>query len=117
MVTVGLVGRGVVGERIARRLPSVLGDVTVVDIDTRTSRRVPSPLDVVVLAQAGAHAQHAVRFLDSGVGVVSVSREGLSASLFYLIAYAFTTIGAFVNCIPGFNDAKARSDHRVTSPR
>ena len=75
MVTVGLVGRGVVGERIARRLPSVLGDVTVVDIDTRTSRRVPSPLDVVVLAQAGAHAQHAVRFLDSGVGVVSVSDD------------------------------------------
>ena len=75
MVTVGLVGRGIVGERIARRLPSVLGDVTIVDIDTRTLRRVPSTLDVVVLAQAGPHAPHAVRFLDSGIGVVSVSDD------------------------------------------
>jgi NADH-quinone oxidoreductase subunit N len=29
------------------------------------------------------------------VGVLAVSKEGLSSSLFYLIAYAFTTIGAF----------------------
>ena len=29
------------------------------------------------------------------VGVVAVSREGLASSMFYLIAYAFTTIGAF----------------------
>jgi NADH-quinone oxidoreductase subunit N len=29
------------------------------------------------------------------VGVVAVSRQGLAASMFYLIAYAFTTIGAF----------------------
>lgn len=73
MVTVGLVGRGIVGERIARRLRTVLADVVVVDIDTRTVRRLPSALDVVVLAHAGPHAPHAVRFLDSGVGVVSVS--------------------------------------------
>jgi hypothetical protein len=75
MVTIGLVGRGIVGERVARRIPSVLGDVTVVDIDVRSSRRVPNALDVVVLAQAGPHAPHAARFLDSGVGVVSVSDD------------------------------------------
>ncbi len=75
MVTVGLVGRGIVGERIARRLSAVLGDITVVDIDTRTSRRVPSALDAVVLAHGGPHASHAARFLDSGIGVVSVSDD------------------------------------------
>jgi hypothetical protein len=75
MVTVGLVGRGIVGERIARRLGNVLGDIAVVDIDTRTARRVPGELDVVVLAHAGPHAPHAARFLDSGVGVVSVSDD------------------------------------------
>lgn len=75
MVIVGLVGRGIVGERFARRLRSVLGDLSLVDIDTRTSRRVSNTLDVVVLTHSGPHAPDAARFLDSGVGVVSVSDD------------------------------------------
>lgn len=75
MVTVGLVGRGIVGERIARRLRTVLGDIAVVDLDTRTSRRIPGTLDVVVLAHGGPHSRDAARFLDSGVGVVSVGDD------------------------------------------
>jgi hypothetical protein len=75
MVTVGLVGSGIVGERISRRLGAVLADVGVVEIDTRTSRRTPGPLDVVVLAHAGPHAPAAARFIDDGIGVVSVSDD------------------------------------------
>jgi hypothetical protein len=75
MATVGLVGRGIVGERIARRLPTVFGEVSVVDIDTRNSRRLPTALDVVVLAHTGPHAVDAARFLDIGIGVVSVSDD------------------------------------------
>lgn len=75
MVTVGLVGRGVVGARIARRLPTVVGEIELVDLDTRTSRAIPSGLDVAVLAHEGAHAPIAREFLDRGVGVVSVSDD------------------------------------------
>jgi len=75
MVTVGLVGRGIVGERIARRLSTVFGEVAVVDIDTRTSRRASTGLDVVVLAHSVPHAPDAARFLERGVGVVSVSDD------------------------------------------
>lgn len=75
MVTVGLAGRGIVGERIARRIGTVLGDVAVVDFDTRISRGIASTVDVVVLAHAGPHAPDAARFLDRGVGVVSVGDD------------------------------------------
>ena len=75
MVTVGLVGRGIVGERIARRLSTVFGEVAVVDIDTRTLRRASAGLDVVVLAHSVPHAPDAARFLERGVGVVSVSDD------------------------------------------
>lgn len=44
------------------------------------------------------------------VGVVSVSREGLSASLFYLIAYAFTTIGAFA-IVSMVRDSSGEANH------
>jgi hypothetical protein len=75
MVTVGLVGRGVVGERIARRLPAVLGDVDLVDVDPRISRRLPSGLNVAVLVHAAPHAPLAAELLEAGVGVVSVSDD------------------------------------------
>lgn len=75
MTTVGLVGRGVVGERIARRLTTVLGEVELVDLDTRTSRRIPSGIDVAVLAHGGPHAPIAHEFLERGIGVVSVSDD------------------------------------------
>jgi len=44
------------------------------------------------------------------VGVVAATREGLAASLFYLIAYAFTTIGAFA-VIAMVRDASGEATH------
>lgn len=44
------------------------------------------------------------------VGVVAASREGLAASMFYLIAYAFTTIGAFA-VIAMVRDASGEATH------
>jgi NADH-quinone oxidoreductase subunit N len=44
------------------------------------------------------------------VGVVAVSREGLSSALFYLIAYAFTTIGAFA-IIAMVRDSSGEATH------
>jgi NADH-quinone oxidoreductase subunit N len=44
------------------------------------------------------------------IGVVAVSREGLASSLFYLIAYAFTTIGAFA-VISMVRDASGEATH------
>lgn len=44
------------------------------------------------------------------VGVVAVSREGLAASMFYLIAYAFTTIGAFA-IVSMVRDASGEATH------
>ncbi len=75
MATVGLVGRGVVGERIARRLPAVVAGVELVDVDIRASRRVAHGLDIAVLAHGGPHAPLAADFLETGVGVVSVSDD------------------------------------------
>ena len=75
MTRIGVVGRGVVGDRIARRLPSVVRDVEVVDLDLRTQRRPRDDLDVVVLAQSGSHASSASVFLEAGVAVVSVSDD------------------------------------------
>jgi len=76
MVAIGLVGRGVVGERIARRLTTVTGPVDVIDIDTRANRPLPDGLDLAVLAHAVPHAPLAAVLLSQGVGVVSVS-DGL----------------------------------------
>jgi NADH-quinone oxidoreductase subunit N len=44
------------------------------------------------------------------VGVVAVSPAGLSSSLFYLIAYAFTTIGAFA-IVAMVRDASGEATH------
>jgi NADH-quinone oxidoreductase subunit N len=44
------------------------------------------------------------------VGVLAVSGEGLAASMFYLIAYAFTTIGAFA-VIAMVRDASGEATH------
>jgi hypothetical protein len=75
MVTVGLVGNGIVGDRFARRLPAVLPGAAVVPIDARAGRAVPSGLDVVVLAQGGPHATMAERFVSAAVAVVSVADD------------------------------------------
>lgn len=44
------------------------------------------------------------------IGVLAVSREGLSSVLFYLIAYAFTTIGAFA-VVSMVRDASGEATH------
>jgi hypothetical protein len=76
MAKVAVVGRGVVGQRVSRRVPTVLDAAVVVDHDPRAGRPLPLDVDVVVLAQGGPHAEVAQQLLESGVGVVSVS-DGL----------------------------------------
>jgi len=75
MARVGVVGRGVVGDRIARRLPTVVHDVEMVQLNAHTLRRPVADLDVVLLAQGGSHAESASAFLESGVPVVSVGDD------------------------------------------
>ena len=69
---VAIVGRGVVGQRITRRLPTVVDGVSVVDHDPRTGRLLPAEVSVVVLAHAGPHADLARQLVERGVSVVSV---------------------------------------------
>lgn len=73
MKRIGLMGRGVVGERILRRLPTVSPDLDIVDVDHRSGRTPPTDLDVLVLARTGDHAADAARALSDGVAVVSIS--------------------------------------------
>jgi hypothetical protein len=75
MPRIGVVGRGVVGDRIARRLPTVVRDVEVVPLDLRTQRRSVQDFDVVVLAHGGPHAPLARVLLEAGTPVVSVSDD------------------------------------------
>lgn len=73
MATIGLSGTGVVGDRIARRLPTVMADADVVVIDGRSE--IPAGLNVAVLAAGGPHVEHAARLLDAGVPVVSIADD------------------------------------------
>jgi hypothetical protein len=75
MNKVAVIGRGVVGQRITRRLPTVIAGVTVIDHDPRVGRALPPDVDVVVLAQGGPHADVAQQFVESGVPVVSVGDD------------------------------------------
>ncbi len=75
MTVVAVVGRGVVGQRITRRLPTVLDDVTIIDHDPRSGRSLPADVDVAVLAHGSSHADLARRLVGGGVTVVSVSDD------------------------------------------
>jgi hypothetical protein len=75
MSVVAVVGRGVVGQRITRRLPTVIDGVTLLDHDPRTGRDLPADVAVTVLANGGAHAELARWLVGRGVAVVSVSDE------------------------------------------
>jgi hypothetical protein len=75
MAVVAVVGRGVVGQRITRRLPTVIDGVTLVDHDPRRGRDLPADVSVAVLAHGGPHAELARQLVDLGVGVVSVSDD------------------------------------------
>ncbi len=74
MVSIGLVGNGVVGKRIATRLPSVVDSLS---IHVTDARRDPLPwhVSVAVLANGGAHAALAESFLRRGIAVVSVTDD------------------------------------------
>lgn len=72
-----VVGDGVVGERIHKRLVLARDLRSIVSIDTRlvdvtTSARLDD-VDLVVLAHPGPHHQTAVALLDRGIDVVSVA--------------------------------------------
>lgn len=71
--TIALVGRGVVGTRIAARIPLVT-DARVIDVDPRSQLRL-APAQLAVLAGPRPHAPVAARLLESGVGVVSVADD------------------------------------------
>jgi len=73
MTKVAVVGRGVVGQRIIRRLPAVLGELKVVEHDPRHGNVLASDAEVVVLAHGGPHVDVARKMLQRGVAVVSLS--------------------------------------------
>lgn len=73
---IALIGRGVVGRRLDKRLMLASGDRSVITVDPRlvdlaTTRRLDD-VDVVVLAHPGAHHPAVVALLDRGIHVVSV---------------------------------------------
>ena len=69
--TIALVGSGVVGERIAKRLEVVAPKAVVMTLDTRDHPGVPE-CDVAILAHPGPHAPLAAQLLAAGIDVVSV---------------------------------------------
>ncbi len=74
MRRVGVVGDGVVGERVVRRLPLAIADVEIVSVDPR--RWTPADVeqcDVVVLAMSAPHASAAADLLATGIPTVSVA--------------------------------------------
>ena len=75
MPTVAVVGRGVVGQRITRRLPTVIDGVSLIDHDPRRGRDLPGDVAVAVLAHGSAHADLARWLVDRGVAVVSVGDD------------------------------------------
>jgi hypothetical protein len=72
---IGLVGRGIVGERFARRLATVVDGGLVVDVDPRRPQTLAADVEAVVLAHPAPHAPLAAEYLERGVHVVSVSAE------------------------------------------
>lgn len=75
MPTIAVVGNGVVGQRIERRLPVVVDDATIVHHDPRQGRGLPPNVEAVVLAHGGAHADVAHHCLDRGLAVISISDD------------------------------------------
>ncbi len=75
MARVALVGRGVVGDRIMRRLPTVMRDVEMIEFDARRRWASPPNVDVAILAQGGGHAAIAAELLEAGIAVVSISDD------------------------------------------
>jgi hypothetical protein len=71
--TIALVGAGVVGERISKRLEVVAPGTRVVALDTRLTRaREIARCDLVILAHPGPHAPLVAELLACGTSVVSI---------------------------------------------
>jgi hypothetical protein len=74
-VALGLVGNGVVGGRIAKRVSLLDPEARVTTLDTRVGRIDPSQHDVVVLAHPGPHAELAAGLIAGGTPVVSCTGD------------------------------------------
>jgi hypothetical protein len=73
--TIGVVGRGVVGQRIARQVALLDAEVTVVNIDPRVDVGGFAAVDVAILASPSPHHELVANLVDRGIGVVSVSDD------------------------------------------
>lgn len=78
-IRLALVGTGVVGRRVEKRLSLVDGDRRVISIDSRlvdlaTTRRLDD-VDVAILVQPGPHHFAAIALLDRGIHVVSIGDQ------------------------------------------
>ncbi len=74
MTTIAVVGSGIVGSRIARRLTSVISGAHLVAVDPRRPA-VPIGADVALFAHGGAHAPLAEEFLAAGISVISMGYD------------------------------------------
>lgn len=82
--SIALVGAGVVGQRIAKRLEVVTPGARVMQVDTRiTPLRAFAGADVAILAHPGVHAPLAAGLLTDGTAVVSIddTLDGVRAML------------------------------------
>lgn len=70
---IALLGNGVTGERIAKRLDVAARDADVTQVDPRGDLSSAFGADVAVLAQGGTHAAAANRLISAGVAVVSIA--------------------------------------------
>ncbi|MGI9644414.1 MAG: hypothetical protein ACR2O6_03800 [Ilumatobacteraceae bacterium] len=72
---IALVGEGVVGGRIARRLPLAAPDVTVLTVDPRRSLAAFERADLAILACPSPHDRLAAELIARGIAVVSVGDD------------------------------------------
>lgn len=75
---IALVGRGVVGSRIAQRIPLLLADGVVIDVDTRNRARASAAfatVDAVILASPVPHASLAGELIERRIPVISVGDQ------------------------------------------
>jgi hypothetical protein len=70
---IALLGAGVTGDRIAKRLALIAPQCRVVHIDPRGDTRAARSCDVAILAQGGSQVDAAQRLVEMGVPVVSIT--------------------------------------------
>ena len=73
--SIALVGNGVVGGRIAQRLPLVVDAVPITEVDSRRSVRDLHGCQLAILAHPEPHVELALDLIERGIAVVSVSDE------------------------------------------